>query len=159
MPILKKIHCAVMTYWLTLIHLLVQSLRVLRLPVLVVQQLHKALHVPLKKKKKRSAWQLLKKKKNWPPGNTVYYPAVSERILTRGCFYWRHCVLVGWDGLGDSPFLHQFDRGLAEQVIWQQSHLPHGVGETHRQLLSQEHVWRFLTRIFPAWKTHKKVSV
>lgn len=83
-----------MTYWLILIHLLVQSLRVLRLPVLVVQQLHKALHVPLKKKKgqRGSCW----KKKNWPPGNTVYYPAVSERILTRGCFYWRRCVLVGW---------------------------------------------------------------
>lgn len=43
-----------MTYWLILIHLLVQSVRVLRLPVLVVQQLHKALHVPLKNKKKVS---------------------------------------------------------------------------------------------------------
>lgn len=49
-----------------------------------------------------------------------------------------------------SPFLHQSDGGLAEQVIGQQVDLPHGVGEPHRQLLSQEHVGRFLARIFPA---------
>lgn len=39
-----------------------------------------------------------KKKKKWPPGNTVYYPAVSERIITRGCFYWQRSA--GWAGVG-----------------------------------------------------------
>lgn len=140
-----------MTYWLILIHLLVQSLRVLRLPVLVVQQLHKALHVPLKKKK-RSAWQLLKKEKL--ASGEYCLLSCSFRTHPNQRLFLLAALRVG--GVGDSPFLHQFDRGLAEQVIWQQSHLPHGVGETHRQLLSQEHVWRFLTRIFPAWKTKTK---
>lgn len=102
-----------MTYWLIVIHLLVQSLRFLRLPVLVVQQLHKALHVPLKKKKKGvSVAAVETKKKNWPPGNTVYYPAVSERILTRGCFYWRRGAACWWGGMG--WVTHHFCTSLTE---------------------------------------------
>lgn len=89
--------------------------------------------------KKRPGRQLINKL----PGilSIILQPAKSY-LASSGCFR----------SASDSPFLHEFDRGLAEQVVGQQIHLPHGVGQTHRQLLSQEHIGRFLTCIFPALK-------
>ena len=55
-----------------------------------------------------------------------------------------------YSGGGVSPFLHQSDGGLAEQVVREQVDLSHGVGQAHRQLLTQEHVRCFLTSIVPA---------
>lgn len=89
---------------------------VLWLSVLVVQQLHEALHVPA------------------GAGKSVT-PSVRQKPRRRRV----------------SPFLHQPDGRLAEQLVGQQVDLPHGVGQTNGQLLPQEDVRRLLTGVLPAW--------
>lgn len=52
-----------------------------------------------------------------------------------------------------SPFLHQFDWRLTEELVRQQIDLSHSVSQAHRQLLPQEHVRCLLTCIISTWKS------
>lgn len=112
---------------------LVQSVRVLRLLVLELQQLHEALHVPSESEEGGIKGRLLHTSKN-------HKADLSWRRSTEKPFL---------------PFLNEPDRGLTQQVVGQQVDFSHGVGQTHRQLLTQEHVGGFLTCILPPFRTWK----
>lgn len=123
---LQHIYCTrSMNHWSDNIHSLIQNLRVLWFSVLIIQQLHKALHVPINRNRGQKATF------------TLAYHSSS------------HVEGISQESV--SPFLHQSDRGLAEQLVRQEVDLPHGVGQPHWQLLTQEHVRCFLTSIFPSW--------
>lgn len=102
-------------------------MRVLCLPVLEVQQLHEALHVPNHVKQRP--------KVNFHTLQIINFVARNDPIRKEK---------------KPLPLLDQFDRWLADQLVRQQVDLSHGVGQPYRQLLTQEHVGCFLTGIVPA---------
>lgn len=94
-----------------------------RIPVSELQELLETLHVPGCKETK-----LL-----------LYVPPTSLQIPESG----------GRPPLPPSlPALNQMDRRSPQQVVGQQVDLLHDIGQSDRQLLSEEGEGRFLTRIF-----------
>lgn len=92
-----------------------------RIPVSELQELLKTLHVPGCKETK-----LL-----------LYFPRRPFKFQRAGA-----------DHPPSLPALNQMDRRSPQQVVGQQVDLLHDIGQSNRQLLSEEGEGRFLTRIF-----------
>lgn len=130
--VIKTAHLLYLHSWIinqSIFHSLVQSVRILWLSIFIIQQLDKTLHVPDNGNMKHTA-----RLRHW-------------KTLSSGGNTKRNAA-----GGGVSPLLNEPNGGLAEQFVRQQVDLSHGVGQPHGQLLTQENVGRFLTRIVPAWE-------
>lgn len=109
-------------------HSLVGDFLVVRIPVPELQELLETLHVPGGKETKPSLCA---------PGRPFRFQRAEAA---------RSAALA--PALAPLPALNQTDGRRPQQVVGQQVDLLHDVGQSDRQLLSEEGEGRFLTRIF-----------
>lgn len=62
-------------------------------------------------------------------------------------------------GVQASPAVQQLDRGRGQQPRRQHADILHDVGQTHRELLPQEHERRALTGVGGTWRSEQKGSL